>query len=748
MSTPTEAPPDDAAKAPATAADAEATEASERTAAPVPAGAQAGSPEVTTARPDPPPLDRLSTRDRRRLRRAWALATLPIFVAYTWVITAGTWDLLQRQYFDNFFDVQARSLFHGRWDVPPDVVGFEGFLIDGKTYVYFGPFPAVLRMPALLVTDRLDGRLTTLSMMLALLVLSTGAFRLACALRPFVRGADPVGRREPLALAGLAVAILAGPPFFLASGAVVYHEATAWGLAFAMLAFDAVLRFALRPTGWRLVGASALVTLTLLSRQSVGLAPLVTLALVCLWFLWRHARAGSGPWRRRVDLQAVVVLGAAGLVPLLLVGAINYAKFESPFIPPSSAHVESMKYGPRQEMLADNDGSLFGLQFAPTTLRQYARPDGIDVRRDFPWIDFPRLGPKVVGDTNFDELDWSSSIPTAAAALTVLSIVAAVWAVRHRKERRGGPPWIAALCIGAACGAFGVVSLGYIANRYLNDLLPVVLIPGIVGFHVVVGAAVGWRRVRRALVTAGVGLLVVFTALINVVLALSYQREKGPVIPEEWRAEWVNLRLDMPGAYSPYMVDEVWRFMPRHKDVFDGRLAVVGDCAGMYLERNDKWEGIERGPGVDVYDVVVDLDDLPEDGSRVPLMTTGRANNSSVIAMVRVDEDTVRVDVSRSRRAGSAWRQGTPVELDGEVTIRIDGDQREPPYTVSYGRAVLNGAGFHNDDRRDLLGKAPGGLGVARRFPGELRIEAPDMSGCRKAIELVEYNKAGFQIVE
>ena len=138
--------------------------------------------------------------------------TVPVIVAYTWLLTAGTWDLFQRQYFDNFFDAQARSMLDGRLDVPPEVVGFEGFLIGGKTYIYFGPVPALLRMPVMLVTDRFDGRLTTVSMLVAMLVLSMAA--LPADLRdprPFVRGADPVGRREPLATAGLAVAVLVRP---------------------------------------------------------------------------------------------------------------------------------------------------------------------------------------------------------------------------------------------------------------------------------------------------------------------------------------------------------------------------------------------------------------------------------------------------------------------------------------------------------------------------------------------------------
>ena len=754
-------------------------------AGPGPAADAAGDAAAAPAapRPAPPAIDRLRVGDRRRLRRAWVAATVVVLVAYTWVLTAGTWDLFQTQFFDDFFDAQARSLFDGRLDVDPEVVGFEGFLVGGKTYMYFGPVPALLRMPVMAFTDALDGRLTTVSMLLAFVLLSGGTFRLACALRPFVRGDAPVGRREALATAGLAVAALAGPPFFLASAAVVYHEAALWGLALAVLAFDAVLRWAVRPTGRRLVGAVALITAAVLSRQSLGLAPLAALGLACLWYLWRNARAKVDDRPRRldhrarallagVDRQAAFVLAVALVVPAAASVGLNYAKFGTLLTPPSTAHVHSLVSEDRQEFLADN-GSLFGLQFAPTTLRQYVRPDGVDIREDFPYLDFPRFGPSAVGDTSFDNLDWSSSIPASAPALTALTAVAVVAAARAgRRRRRGarraraageappaspaGPPWVRILCLGTVAGGFGVVAFGYIANRYLNDLYPAVLVPGIVGFHVLGGRAAGWRsarrpRLRRGLAMAAVGGLVVFGALVNTALALAYQRERGPVVPEPWRAEWVAWRIALPGSYAPYVVNEVYRRMPPDEAVFDGRLAVVGDCAGMYLHRNDGWVGVLRGPGVDVYDVVVDLDDVPADGHRVPLMTLGggrAGDTTSIVALVREDDGRVRVDVAASPRRGGLWRRGEPTDLDGEVTLRIDADRREGLFGVTHGRDVLNGAPFDNDEARDKLGQAPSGRGVATRFPGRLRVDPVDMSACHDALDQVRYNRLGFPIVD
>src|SRR5690606_10232791 len=145
---------------------------------------------------EPSPVDGLTAAGRRRLGRAWLAGAVPTFLVYAWILMVQRWAPLQVQFFDDFYDAQARSLFNGRLDVPPEVVGFEGFLIDGKTYIYFGPFPSLLRMPLLAVTDRFDGRLTTLSMLAATAVLAWAGFRLACVVRAMVRGAVPVGRRE------------------------------------------------------------------------------------------------------------------------------------------------------------------------------------------------------------------------------------------------------------------------------------------------------------------------------------------------------------------------------------------------------------------------------------------------------------------------------------------------------------------------------------------------------------------------
>ena len=57
--------------------------------------------------------------------------------------------------------------------VPPGSLGIEAFHVDGREYMYFGPFPALLRIPVLWTTAEFDGRLTVVSMLLAYVVFAT-----------------------------------------------------------------------------------------------------------------------------------------------------------------------------------------------------------------------------------------------------------------------------------------------------------------------------------------------------------------------------------------------------------------------------------------------------------------------------------------------------------------------------------------------------------------------------------------------
>src|SRR5262245_23192036 len=175
------------------------------------------------------------------------------------MLTAGTFDLFPWQPVSDFYDEQAHSLLDGRLDVRTSVLGIEGFVHDGKTYMYQGPMPAIVRLPIALVTDRLDGRLSAAAMLVAFVVAIVASLRILWRIRTRVRGDAPVATVEAL-FVGLWSFVLAGGStlLFTASRSYVYHESLLWALAFALAAFDAMLAWADRPTRGRLIAAGVL----------------------------------------------------------------------------------------------------------------------------------------------------------------------------------------------------------------------------------------------------------------------------------------------------------------------------------------------------------------------------------------------------------------------------------------------------------------------------------------------------------
>jgi peptidoglycan/LPS O-acetylase OafA/YrhL len=708
-------------------------------------------------RPDEVGIDGLRPADRRRLRRAWVVASTPVLLLYTWVLTAGSWNLFQRQYFDEFFDAQGRSLLEGRWDVPPEIVGFEGFLVDGRTYIYFGPLPALLRMPLLAMSDRFDGRLTTLSMLAATLLLAWVGFRLITAVRAFVRGQAPVTRLEVVATGFLAVAVMCGTPFWLGSETAVYHEAALWAVALNIAALDAIARWMLDPRTGRLLLVSGLIAATLLTRQTLGLGALVAMALVGLCVLIDRVRARRAQRPERVFPGAKVwMLLLSGLVPLAISAAPNYARFDRPFGVPVDRHVYTLSTDSRREFLDANGGNFFGPQFLASNMLQYLRPDAFDIRPDLPWIDYPRTKPKVLGDVTYDDVSWSSSLPVTMPVLSALALLGVVMLVRALRQRRP-ENWLATLWAGAIVGAGGVATIGYIAHRYLDDFFPFVLVPAYVGFHVLVRRVLIWRgehessptvededgntvpapisrRTRRRL-RAGAGIalaLLGFGVFANTAMALEYQRERGPAVPEWRRTAWVKARASLPFSKEPAEVPRGW---PLPEDTWDGRLAVVGDCDALYVLVGDQWLGVERGASVGVYDLRVDLaalDALPE-GQRAPLLTLGTGYDATVVAAARTTEGRVRFDVWTGAERG--WDSYLPQDLDGVVTLRVDGDSYVLPNQITYqGLAVYAGA-IPNGGEFALVGDGPDLPGLAESYPGTVELIPNDRSICHSVID-------------
>lgn len=578
-------------------------------------------------------------------RAGWAATALAVAV-FAVVVTEGSFEGLMRPgpFTSDFFDEQAAALLDGRLDIDPEVAGLEGFVHDGETHLYFGLVPSLLRLPVVAVTERFDGRLTQLSMLLALVVACWAATGLAWRARRWRRGEGPVGATEPWIVGGFTLAVgVASPLLFLASRPVVYHETELWGAALALVAAEAALRWWEHHDGRSLAWASAAATVALSTRGSVGSGAVVALALTL----------GLALVTRRVPWRRAPVLALAVVVPLLPYVAVNQARFDHPVDIPFTDQVLSSFDPARQATLEATDGSLFGPEFAPTALLTYLRPDGVDLQRLFPWVTF-REEATVVGSPTFDTIDRSASVPAVAPSLLLLAAVG-VAAVMRRGWR---DPWLAVV-LGGLAGIVSTVTIAFIANRYLADTVPAVVPAAAIGTWAVADRLRSSRPLLRRL---GVGGLVGLTAAGTLIsLGLAIQAQRLFILPRDGaRTAFVELQYDLherlAGGRPPSVavVDDL-SDGPGQR----GAVVVEGSCRGLYWSDGRRWWPLELGRQ-DGWEL--DARSLPE--GRTTLLT---APSWSLVA--EVESERARLSYRGPEDRISRWHDRDDVAGSLEVWL-------------------------------------------------------------------------------
>lgn len=572
---------------------------------------------MSAAEGDPRPLTGGGPRpeELRRPGRSGAAAASALFLL---VLVNWSWHLQPFRYTSDFYDVQARQLFHGHLSVPLDRIGLEAFRHGDQYHLYFGIFPTVLRMPLLLLTDRFDGRLTQPSMLLAWVVLLVAVRGLAWRTRVFVRGdvaACPVDRIDRVVACGAPVLVAAATPvLFLASVTAVYHEAILWGFAASLLAFDRLLVVLDRPSRREIVGFGAAALVAITSRASMGLAPCATAGALAVVALARGA-ARPAALRRAADStagavgvggvprRAALALLAAAVLPLAAHVIVNEARFGTAMSPPYGSQVWTEISPERRAALEANDGSLFNVRYVPSTVLAYLRPDGAELSRLFPyvWFDPPA---RVVGDVVFDTRDRTASLTAVSPLLVGLAASGLVMLVRTRRRR----PQLLRLALPVAASSvacLGVLTIGFVAQRYEGDLL---LPAALLALPATYALLVRWERLaprpRRAC-TAATVLLLAWSSWANLSIALLYQRLYVPVHDTDRRA-FVDLQITMqrglPGSIVPERADSAPDTAPAvGTNPVDaapaGRFLVVGDCRALWWSDGTRW--VELEPGAD-----------------------------------------------------------------------------------------------------------------------------------------------------
>lgn len=507
------------------------------------------------------------------LRRLWAAhrtpesrwarrITLAATIVFLLVLTRWQpWTLFTRGGFStDFYDAQAHAFVRGRLDVPADIAGPEGFLIDGRTYLYYGPLLALARMPFALFGHWFDGRLSAPSLLLAFFVACTLTWHVAWRVGSVLGGTS--ARRATV----LVTAVAVSPALSLAGWNSVYDETEMWAFALFLGTALAAIGMWQQPSRPAALVAVGLGTCTILTRSSVGIGALLAVGLVGL-LLWNRRR------------QIAMVAGAGAFAGLLLNMAVNLAKFGTLLDLPADRQLLSLQDPERAAWFAGNGGSFLSVRFLPTTVVQYLRPDTVEFERLLPFV---RFGPLAHEYGSYPlETNTPSSSLTASATLLFLVAVAGVWVIVRRRS------WpLAALFVGALVAAVPSFLIGFVANRYLTDMLPALVIPAAAALAVIVRP----QRISLRAAHVMVAVLALWGLWVNVALATWTQNLKEPGFTE--------LRYEIDDAIFGGPPPSVIDLVPGQPAPRDGVVAIDGDCDGLYIAEQRAWVALELADGV------------------------------------------------------------------------------------------------------------------------------------------------------
>ena len=278
--------------------------------------------------------DSTHSRPQAARRPAWqatvltAAAYAALAVLFLGSSSRWTWQIDSRH--DRLslgagFDSLADHLLHAQALVDPHYLRGEAIQTPRGVVMYFGIFPALLRVFADALWPSMWGRWTTISTVAACLIavggLARGA-RIALAANPGLTARH----RAVLRWVWFCALGLGSPVLHLVGAPNIYFESIAWGFAGSMVALSflagALLAGDLRPR--TLFGLAAGACVATLARPTYG-GPLWLVAALALVIALRR-RPAAHPWR------VVLAVAAPFVLTLAVQGWYNAARWGSPTV--------------------------------------------------------------------------------------------------------------------------------------------------------------------------------------------------------------------------------------------------------------------------------------------------------------------------------------------------------------------------------------------------------------------------------
>lgn len=457
------------------------------------------------------------------LLNAWIFCALFgfVFLVHGLIVTYGSGRLFSGELLGRAYDSLAKNLVHGKATVDRGAIQWEVYAVQGKSYMYFGPFPALLRIGLNFFFPFLYGQWSRVMFLTADFLSLAG---LACLLALCLGRNPDLGRgvKRALFYSSFLGFALGSPLFYLMACPYLYHEPLIWATAASVWA----LYFLFLSTGpdrrplWALAGLSAAVGAALLSKLTfLPLAGIVFLTAV--WILTLRPR----PDRPVLRLAFL-------LVPVLLALAFyawyNNERFGSPWVPINYRYYIYSYSNPRLIEILARAGDINPARI-PVALSNYFGLNAIALSSQAPFVHMVpvlHLNPALYV-TDYRERVISLLFASPWLVLGGFSGILGIMFSKNRTLEK-----LTCLAFLAQWGA--ILSYYFITHRYSTEFLPLLLYG--CGFFLSSVKPRGRARDFGVPLAAAAVLLCLVSITVTVPSTLSYTAHGNWAIPIAWKS--------------------------------------------------------------------------------------------------------------------------------------------------------------------------------------------------------------------
>jgi hypothetical protein len=501
---------------------------------------------------------------------------------------------------ERFYDAQATSLLHGRIDVPPEGIGSEAFIHNGKSYGYFGPTPALARLPLNLLFPGLEERWNRLSMISASVLIIWMLVLLLRRLEELLPVNQGSQLRDMLGAALILAVAIGSTNFPLSAEAKVYEEAIAWGSVLTLTSTVCMISYLMRPSRvWLVLGCST-AFFAFFARVSSGAGAISALAVMDVALLMPM------PWLKRflrIDglpnpREAILAFSVTVALTVALWCGLNYWKFGNPFVSLPVKMAISYRPGP------ESPESLFSFSNLPATVWAYGSPSNIRFVRRFPWVDFAHVERTYVAakfpGSHIGRIEPFASLSGTMPELLLAALAGTILCLgKFRKEFA----LIRAPLIGVLISSCLLFTWGLITYRYLHDMVPWLALGSAIAIAWI--TTVKSKRIRLA--AASVFIFgVTYSVCVNFWLGILQDRYYAASTEPDRRYAFLDLGSDIDnmGLWRSIKLDTThWRGYIPGESLEGGNL--VADFK--FSNRPDERIAHSDGPGPNAGEYAIDL---------------------------------------------------------------------------------------------------------------------------------------------